>query len=112
MQASHAHQRDQKELLSALEKDLTRQLDKCVALSSEIGRPINLHRWRYLQVENPQQYQKLEKIHHLQRKAISASDRIALKTGNLEHSKIELSQLILVIFFYEGKHGIIFSPKF
>ena len=37
LQVSLAHQRDQKELLVALEKDLTRQVDKCVALSSEIG---------------------------------------------------------------------------
>jgi len=93
LQASLAHQRDQKELLAILEKDLTRQVDKCVALSSEIGRPINLHRWRYLQVENPKQYQMIENIHHLQRKAISASDRIASQTGNLERSKVELVKL-------------------
>ena len=35
----------------------------------------------------------IENIHQLQRKAISASDRIASQTGNLERSMVELVKL-------------------
>ena len=91
----------------ALEKDLTRQVDKCVALSSEIGRPINLHRWRYLQVENPKQCQMIENIHQLQRKAISASNRIASQTGNLECSKVELVKLRTDVSGQQSEHDML-----
>ena len=80
-------------LLVALERDLSRQMDKNTALTVEIGRPINIHRWRYLQDTDPQRFELLLSIHNLQRKAIATTDKIATKSSNLERAKLNLLKL-------------------
>jgi predicted nucleic acid-binding Zn-ribbon protein len=83
----------QNEILVALENDLENQLYKNAALSVEIGRPMNLHRWRFLRDKAPQQFSMLESIHNHQRQAIDLSQRIANQTCTLERSKVEFSKL-------------------
>ena len=84
---------ERKEILAALEHDLIRQRDKNSALTVEIGRPINLHRWRYMKDQDPQRYLLLEKLHNLQRKAISTTDKISTQTSKLDEQKRQLSKL-------------------
>ena len=86
-------QNERKEILAALEHDLARQRDKNSALTVEIGRPINLHRWRYMKDQDPERYLLLERVHDLQRKAISATDKIAVQTSKLDEKKRHLSKL-------------------
>ena len=86
-------QMEREEILAALEHDLTRQCDKNSALTVEIGRPINLHRWRYMKDQDPERYLLLEKVHNFQRKAISTTDRIASQTSKLDEKKRQLSKL-------------------
>jgi len=84
---------ERKEILAALEHDLTRQRDKNSALTVEIGRPINLHRWRYMKDQDPERYLLLERVHDLQRKAISTTDRIVAQTSKHDEKKRQLSKL-------------------
>ena len=86
-------QREQNEILAALEHDLSKQYDKNSALAVEIGRPINLHRWRYLRDKAPKEFMMLEKIQNLQRQAIEATSRITTHTSSLEKKKNILSKL-------------------
>jgi len=86
-------QLERKDILAALEHDLARQRDKNSALTVEIGRPINLHRWRYMKDQDPERYLLLERVHNLQRKAISTTDRIATQTSKLDEKKHQLEKL-------------------
>ena len=92
-QALIESQGKQNEILVALETILEKQQFKNSALAVEIGRPTNLHRWRFLRDKAPQQFSMLESIHNLQRQAIDVSQRIANQTCNLEQSQFQLSKL-------------------
>ena len=86
-------QRERIEVLSSLELDLSKQIDKNSALTAEIGQPVVLHRWRALRDKSPDDYAMLEKIHHLQRQAVKLSDRIANQSRTVDGKKAVLSQL-------------------
>ena len=92
-QALIESQGKQNEILVALENDLENQLFKNSVLSVEIGRPMNLHRWRFLQDKAPEKFSMLESIHNHQRQAIDLSQRIANQTCTLERSKVSRSKL-------------------
>ena len=49
----------------------------------------------------------IENIHQLQRKAISASNRIASQTGNLERSKVELVKLRTDVSGQQSEHDML-----
>ncbi len=93
IKASIESQGKQNEILVALESDHEKQLFKNSALSVEIGRPVNLHRWRFLRDKAPNKYSMLESIHNQQRQAIDLSQRITNQTCTLERSKVALSGL-------------------
>ena len=86
-------QRGQSEILASLEQDFNRQLDKNTALATEIGRPVNLHRWRYLQDKNPSQYMMLHQTHKLQRQALELTGKITTHARSQSSQKINLTKL-------------------
>lgn len=86
-------QRERIEVLSSLELDLSKQIDKNSALTAEIGQPVVLHRWRALRDKSPDDYAMMEKVHCLQRQAIKLSDRIANQSRNVDEKKGALSQM-------------------
>lgn len=88
-------QKERKEILAALEHDLSKQYDKNSALAAEIGRPINLHRWRYLRDKAPAEFMMLEKIQSLQRQAIETTSQLAHQSRNLKKKHTQLSALEL-----------------
>ena len=96
------HQREREELLAELEKDLSTQCDRNSALAVEIGRPINLHRWRHLRDKSPDEFQMLETIQRLQKQAVDTTSNIALRSRQLKSKKKELSTLKL---HQEGKES-------
>ena len=86
-------QKERSEVLTVLQTDLSRQLDKNSALAVELGKPVNLHRWRCLQERNPNQFTMLENVHALQRQAIAITDKIAARACNVDEKKKVLTAL-------------------
>jgi len=59
-----------------LENVLHRERIKTKALQDELCHPINIHRWRALQYQDPIRYDKICKVQKLQRRIIETADEI------------------------------------
>lgn len=86
-------QKDQFEVLTRLEDDLAKQVSKNKMLTVELGRPINLHRWRELQDKNPEKWATIEKVHLLQKQVITSTDKLTSQSSMLESKKKLLAKL-------------------
>jgi len=83
-----------------LENQLTQVQYQNKTLYEELNRPINIHRWRLLEQRDPKKYEKMLKIHKLQRKFIETSDeivdldRIIAEKGKVLHElKVSLDRI-------------------
>lgn len=76
-------QTKKRELLFSLQRDLSYYLDKNKALASELDRPVSMHRWRYLQITDPEKWDLLNKANGLQCQVVSVNDAISDKTREL-----------------------------
>ena len=65
------------ERCTKLERELQRERAKKKALQNDLGRPINIHRWRFLEVKDPERYSLLQRVHRLQRRTLDAVGEIA-----------------------------------
>lgn len=63
----------------SLESEIHREKIKSAALREEIGRPLNVHRWRSLEQCDPTKFEMIKEIHKLQKQIISTADAIAEK---------------------------------
>eukprot|EP00804_Cyclotella_cryptica_P022441 CCRYP_015086-RB/>CCRYP_015086-RB protein AED:0.28 eAED:1.00 QI:0/0/0/1/1/1/2/0/896 len=86
-------QKEQSEFLAQLEYDISRQRGKNQLLAIEVGRPINLHRWRHIQNSDPVKWSLIEKVHKLQKQVISSTDRVASQSSIIESKKKLLAKL-------------------
>jgi chromosome segregation ATPase len=59
-----------------LEADLTNEKTKIRALTEELERPLNIHRWRTLADRDPERWAVLQRVHALQRRLVEARDEI------------------------------------
>jgi chromosome segregation ATPase len=62
-----------------LEQDLLNERAKCQALRDEMTKPINVHRWRKLQDSEPEQFEKIQKLHLLQKQIILKTEEVVEK---------------------------------
>lgn len=86
---SNEKQKKQEEILANLEHEIAMQRDKRQKLAIELGKPINLHRWRQLQISDKNRYRLIEKIHKLQKQIVASTNNIAARSSYLgEHKKI------------------------
>jgi chromosome segregation ATPase len=72
------------EQFTKLERELQRERAKKKVLQNDLGRPINIHRWRFLEVKDPERYGLLQRAHRLQRRILDAADEIAEKEGLIQ----------------------------
>lgn len=86
-------QKERIQILERLEDDLSKQMGKNQILSAELGRPINLHRWRSLQNSHPDKWALMERVHKLQKQMIFSTGRVASQSSKLESKKKLLSKL-------------------
>lgn len=63
----------------SLENDIHRERLKTTALREELGRPVNIHRWRSLEHCDPQKFEKIQRIQRLQKQIIATAESIAEK---------------------------------
>ncbi|KAL7468742.1 hypothetical protein ACHAXS_008970 [Conticribra weissflogii] len=86
-------QKMHEETLANLEHQIGMQCDKRYKLAIELGRPINLHRWRQLQITDKSWYKLIEKIHMLQKQIVASKDSIATRSSHLEEQKRVLAKM-------------------
>jgi chromosome segregation ATPase len=80
-----------------LERDLIAEQTKIKALSEELERPLNIHRWRALEGSDPERFALLKRVATLQKRLITKTEEVA-KTGLLiqqkEQAYNDLKQLL------------------
>lgn len=75
------------ERCTKLERELQRERAKKKALQNDLGRPINIHRWRFLEVKDPERYSLLQRVHRLQRRTLDAVGEIAEREALIRSKK-------------------------
>ena len=65
--------------LYRLQKELLEERTKVKALSEELEKPVNIHRWRKLEGSDPSTYEMIEKIQTLQRRLIVKTEECVEK---------------------------------
>ena len=77
----------------ALEEELTSARAKLVALESEAGRPINVHRWHALSERDPVTWALILRVHSLQRLLLETRDEGKSRGAALRAAQGEVSLL-------------------
>ncbi|KAL2726697.1 cilia- and flagella-associated protein 58-like [Vespula squamosa] len=70
-----------------LNRNLTRERLKVMALEEEIQTPLNIHRWRKLEFSDPSAYEMLNKIQFLQKRVIKMSALIIDKEKRVQDTE-------------------------
>ena len=81
----------------SLEKSLLQERTKIKALSEELDRPLNVHRWRHLESSDPSRFDMIRKIQNLQKRLISTTEEVMEKDSLiLEKEKlyVELKNIL------------------
>jgi len=89
--------RDLKMTLHALEGDLLAEKTKIKALEEELGRPLNVHRWRMLESADPQRFEMIQRIQSLQKRIISKTDEVLQKELAIQEKEttyVELKNIL------------------
>ena len=80
-----------------LEKEYRQETVKTRALSDEVQRPMNVHRWRILESSDPQRFDKIRQIQDLQKLLMNKSDEVVqtdLLVQEKEKIYVELKNVI------------------
>jgi chromosome segregation ATPase len=78
------------ELLSTIEqlkRDLIEEKLKTKALSDELAKPINIHRWRRLQDTNSDAYSMIKRVRRLQKNIIKKSSQVDQKDKEIQEKE-------------------------
>merc|ERR1711865_359884 len=78
-QAQVANIDDLRNEVYQLQRELLQERTKIKALSEELERPLNVHRWRKLEGSDPQRFDMIRKIQALQRRLISKTEEVVEK---------------------------------
>jgi len=84
-----SNQNELKQACLVLERELLQERTKIKALTEEIGRPLNVHRWRHLESSNPSRFEMIRKIQSLQKRLIAKTEEV-LKKDDLIQEKEKL----------------------
>merc|ERR1711865_1022819 len=78
-QAQVANIDDLRNEVYQLQRELLQERTKIKALSEELERPLNVHRWRKLEGSDPQRFDMIRKIQALQRRLIGKTEEVVEK---------------------------------
>lgn len=70
-----------------LERELLAEKNKIKALSEELERPINVHRWRKLAGSDPKRFELVRKIQGLQKQIIAKTEEVADKDALIQEKE-------------------------
>jgi uncharacterized coiled-coil DUF342 family protein len=76
-----------------LTRELTESRLKVKALSEEIEKPMNIHRWRKLEATDSSTFDMMTKIQSIQKRLIAKTEEVRSKEGQLEQRESELKSL-------------------
>ena len=80
-----------------LEKEILKEQGKIRALSDELTRPMNIHRWRKLESSDPQRYEMISTIQNLQRAIMLKAEEITRHETMISEKEKIYTELKLVI---------------
>ncbi|XP_044013199.1 cilia- and flagella-associated protein 58-like [Aphidius gifuensis] len=70
-----------------LDRDLTRERLKVIALEEEIQNPMNIHRWRKLEGSDPSSLELIKKLQCFQKRIIKMNNELTFKDEKIKHSE-------------------------
>ncbi|XP_051778573.1 cilia- and flagella-associated protein 58-like [Erpetoichthys calabaricus] len=77
--------------------DLWREQTKCLAMEEKVENPVNLHRWRKLEANDPSTYELIQKVIYLEKRLIRKTEEVAEKELLLQEKDrlyMELKQVL------------------
>jgi preprotein translocase subunit Sec63 len=80
-----------------LDRELRLETVKARALTDEVARPMNVHRWRVLESSDPQRFDKIRQIQDMQKLLMQKSDELVqtdLLVQEREKVYVELKNII------------------
>ena len=80
-----------------LEKEILKEQGKVRALSDELTRPINIHRWRKLESSDPQRFEMISTIQNMQKAIMTKTEDIAKHEQMITEKEKIYTELKLVI---------------
>jgi chromosome segregation ATPase len=78
---------------SKIESDLQREKAKIRALTEELERPINIHRWRALEDRDPEKWALILRSQNLQKRVLEARGEIRARDQAIHEAEIEYEEL-------------------
>lgn len=78
---------DLKAEIFRLEKEMIHEKAKVAALSAELQRPINIHRWRQLEGSNPKLFEMITKVQSLQKRLIAAHEEMVQRDARIKEKE-------------------------
>ena len=79
--------------ICTLTNSLIQERMQVQALSEELESPINLHRWRKLEGQDPDTYEMIQKIQALQHRLIKKTEEVVDREGKLQEKESQVQQL-------------------
>lgn len=79
---------DLKRQALAIESELTREKMKKTFLSAELGRPINVHRWRKLEGSDPARWAQVQRLQELQNQVIAKTQEVGEKDILIQEKEV------------------------
>jgi len=92
-----SNQNELKHACLVLERELLHERTKIKALSEELGRPLNVHRWRHLESSNPSRFEMIRKIQSLQKRLIVKTEEVLTKDNLIQEKEklyVELKNIL------------------
>ncbi|NXJ12492.1 CFA58 protein, partial [Odontophorus gujanensis] len=80
-----------------MRKELLREQTRCKVLEEELENPLNVHRWRKLEANDPSTYELIQKIQRLQKQLISKTGEVIEKELLLQEKEklyVELKHVL------------------
>lgn len=72
---------------SRLEEELLQEQTKVKRLEEELNRPFNVHRWRQLEVSDPERYALIQKVSSLQKRLTDSQSALQEKEKEIEEKE-------------------------
>ncbi|KAF4669011.1 hypothetical protein FOZ61_005146 [Perkinsus olseni] len=76
-----------------LQQQLLGERAKVKALSDELEKPMNVHRWRELEGSDPEMFHMLEKMRNLQRRLISRTEEVVERKETVRREEEDIKKL-------------------
>ncbi|XP_048407124.1 cilia- and flagella-associated protein 58 [Stegostoma tigrinum] len=80
-----------------VQKELLKERTRCRALEEELENPMNVHRWRKLEANDPSRYELILKVQTLQKRLISKTEEVVEKELLLQEKEklyVELKHIL------------------